>query len=310
MVMIKIKVKEIQYLLNDSDQVVGSTEHYFTNVQTSDMINEESLDWINPLKNNKQEYLCNSKAKVIICEKQLSIPEAIRNNKCLIMVDNPKLTFIRIANEYFVQINEYGIHPTAIVHPDAVISEQCYIGPFTYIGKSKIGDETIIYGHSYIYDNVTIGNYVIIKPGAVIGADGFGYERNEKDELEKFPHIGGVIIQDNVEIGAHACIDRGGLGYTIVEEGVKIDNMVHISHNVRVGKHSAVVSNVTIGGSTVIGDYSWIGPSSVLKDQIRIGIRSTVGMGAVVTKNIPDNETWAGQSARPLSRFTKISFGE
>jgi UDP-3-O-[3-hydroxymyristoyl] glucosamine N-acyltransferase len=300
-----IKVKEIVHVLNDADRVVGNTEHFFTNIQTADMINEESLDWINPLKDDKSEYLHTSKAKVIICEKDLDIPEEVKQSKCIIMVDNPKLTFLRIANSYFVEKIEYGIHPTAIVHPDAVISGKCHIGPYTYIGKAAIGENTIIYGHSHIYDQVTIGNHVIIKPGTIIGGEGFGFVRNEKEEFEKFPHIGGVVIRDNVEIGAKTCIDRGALGDTIIEEGVKIDSLVHISHNVRIGKHSAIVSNVTIGGSTVIGDYSWVAPSSVLKDHIELGHRSTVGMGAVVTKNIPAGETWAGLPARPLNRFAK-----
>jgi UDP-3-O-[3-hydroxymyristoyl] glucosamine N-acyltransferase len=301
-----IKVKEIIHLLNPADQVVGDTNNYFNNFSTADIVNGESLDWINPLKSNKQEYLLQSKAKVIICGKDLEIPGDIKRNKCLILSDNPKLTFMRIANNFLDNKIEYGIHPTAIIHPDAVISENSYIGPYSYIGKSTIGGETVILGYAYIYDRVTIGNHVMIKAGAVIGADGFGYVRNEEDEFEKFPHIGGVVIKDHVEIGANTCIDRGALGYTIIEEGAKIDNLVQISHNVKIGKHSAVVSHVTIGGSTVVGDYSWIAPSVVLKDNIRVGNRSTVGMGAVVTKNIPDGETWSGPPARPINRFASI----
>jgi UDP-3-O-[3-hydroxymyristoyl] glucosamine N-acyltransferase len=301
-----IKVKDIVHLLNVDDQVVGSTNNYFNNFPTADMVNGESLDWINPLKSNKHEYLLQSKAKVIICGKDLDIPEDIKRNKCLILSDNPKLTFMRIANNFLDNKIEYGIHPTAMIHPNAVISDKCYIGPYSYIGKSTIGDETVILGYAYIYDRVTIGNHVMIKAGAIIGAGGFGYIRNEEDEFEKFPHIGGVVINDHVEIGANTCIDRGALGYTVIEEGTKIDNLVQISHNVKIGKHTAIVSHVTIGGSTVIGDYSWIAPSAVLKDNIRVGNRSTVGMGAVVTKDIPDGETWTGPPARPINRFARM----
>jgi len=300
-----IKVKEILYLLKDADIVIGDTNHYFNNVPPSELVNEESLDWINPIKKNKLEYLLNSKAKVIICDKSINKPEELSSTKCLILVENPKLTFLRIASIFFLPKVEFCIHPTATIHPASNISNKCYIGPYSYIGKSSIGDETIIYGHCHIYDHVTIGSHVTIHAGTVIGADGFGYQRNEKGEFEKFPHIGGVVIKDRVEIGANTCIDRGALGNTIIEEGAKIDNLVHIAHNVKVGKHTAVIAHAMIGGSTEIGDYSWVAPSVALRDQISIGDKTMIGMGAVVTKNIPDGETWIGAPAKPLAVFLK-----
>ena len=301
----KVKVKEILPLLSGSDQVVGNTDNYFTNIRTAENINEESLDWINPKRQNKYEYLNNSRANVIICGKDVEIPDALKNNKCFILADDPKLTFVRIANSLFINKVEYSIHPTAVIHPEAEIPEKCFIGPYTYIGKSSIGEDTIVYGNCHIYDGVIIGKHVIIKPGTVIGADGFGYVRNQQDEFEKFPHVGGVVVRDYVEIGSNTCIDRGALGDTIIDEGAKIDSLVHISHNVKIGKHSAIVSNVTIGGSTVIGNYTWIAPSAVLKDHVVVGHKCTVGTGAVVTKNIPDGEIWTSLSARPLNRFAK-----
>jgi UDP-3-O-[3-hydroxymyristoyl] glucosamine N-acyltransferase len=296
-----IKVKEILYLLNESDSVIGDTDYYFNNVPPSEHVNEESLDWINPIKKDKLEYLLNSKARVIICDKSINNPEELQSTKCLILVENPKLTFLRIASTFFLPKAKYGIHPTATIHPSANISDKCYIGPYSYIGKSTVGDETIIYGHCHIYDQVTIGRQVTIHAGTVIGADGFGYQRNEKGEFEKFPHIGGIIIKDNVEIGANTCIDRGALGNTIIEEGVKIDNLVHIAHNVSVGKHTAIIANTMIGGSTSIGEYSWIAPSVCIRDQLVIGNKVTVGMGSIVTKNIPNGETWLGAPAKPIA---------
>ncbi|MFA6455573.1 MAG: UDP-3-O-(3-hydroxymyristoyl)glucosamine N-acyltransferase, partial [Bacteroidota bacterium] len=161
-------------------------------------------------------------------------------------------------------------------------------------------------GQCYIYDNVRIGKNVIIQAGAVIGGDGYGYSRNDKGEFEKFPHVGAVLIEDDVEIGANTCVDRGTLGNTIIREGAKIDNLVHIAHNVTVGKHAAVIAQSMIGGSTVIGDYGWIAPSASLMNGIKIGSKVTVGLGAVVTKNIPDGETWAGVPAQPLRDFVSI----
>jgi len=301
-----IKVNEILHLLNKSDKIIGNPDNYFNNVPPADLVNEESLDWINPIKKNKLEYLLNSKAKVIICDNSFEIPDSILDNRCLIIVENPKLTFLRIASTFFLQKVEFGIHPTATIHPEAVLSENCHIGPYTYIGKSSIGENTVIYGNCYIYDQVTIGSHVTIHAGTIIGADGFGYQRNEKGEFEKFPHIGGVIIKDNVEIGANTCIDKGALGNTFIDEGAKIDNLVHIAHNVRVGKHSAVIAHAMVGGSTVIDDYSWVAPCVALRDQIQIGKRTTIGMGAVVTKSVPDGETWTGSPAKPLSEFVEL----
>jgi len=221
-------------------------------------------------------------------------------------VKNPKLTFIRIVSHFFKSNDFTGIHPSAVIHPSAMIPESSYIGPNTYIGKCIIGENTIIHGNCYLYDNTQVGNNVTIHAGTVIGAEGFGYQRNEQGEFEKFPHIGGVIIGDNVDIGSNTSIDRGALGNTIIGEGAKIDNLVHIAHNVKVGKHSAVISHAMIGGSTIIGDYSWVAPNAALKDQIAIGQNVTVGMGAVVMKNIPNGETWTGSPAKNIMEYVKL----
>ncbi len=197
---------------------------------------------------------------------------------------------------------EYGIHPTAIIHPEAIISEKIFVGPNTVIGKCVIGDETIIYGNCYIFDNTTIGKNVTIMPNTTIGGTGYGYEKNEENEFELFPHIGGVQIENNVDIGANTCIDRGTLGNTIIGSGSKIDNLVHIAHNVAIGKNCAIIAHSMIGGSTIINDNSWVAPSSCLRDGISIGKNSIVGLGAVVVKTIPENETWIGNPAKKIER--------
>ncbi len=301
--MIQITYNDIKPFLEKNARVIGNENFVVTNVATAENVDNGSLDWVNPLKEDKSGYLLRSKAKVILCEHDVPTDALDLTNKCIIHVSNPKLTFIRIANHFFNNSELSGIHPTAVIHPEAIISEHSYIGPNTYIGKCKIGKRIIIHGNCYLYDNTTIGDYVTIHAGTVIGADGFGYQRNESGEFEKFPHIGGVIIGNNVDIGSNTSIDRGALGNTIIEDGAKIDNLVHIAHNVRVGKHSAVIANTMVGGSTVIGAYSWVAPSVALRDQIQIGDHSTVGMGAVVTKSIPDGETWTGSPAKPLADF-------
>jgi UDP-3-O-[3-hydroxymyristoyl] glucosamine N-acyltransferase len=226
--------------------------------------------------------------------------------KNFILVENPKLIYQRIVEKLFHKRALNGIHPTSVIHPKALIGINVNIGPFTYIGEVSIGDNAYIYGNVYIYDNVVIGNNVVIQAGTVIGSDGFGLTRNENREFENFPHIGGVIIEDNVEIGANTTIDRGTLGNTILMQGSKIDNLVHIAHNVEIGKHSAVVANSMVAGSTKIGNYCWVAPSASLRDRIHIPSESTIGMGAVVTKSILQPGTYTGNPAKELSEIVSI----
>ncbi len=161
-------------------------------------------------------------------------------------------------------------------------------------------------GNNVILDKTIIGNNVVINPGTVIGSEGFGYQRREDKKLEKFPHFGGVIIEDDVEIGSNTSIDRGTLKNTIIRKGSKIDNLVHIAHNVEIGEYCLIIANSMIGGSAKIKKYSWVAPSASILNGIEIGENSTIGMGAVVVKSVPNNQTWAGVPARPLEEFIRI----
>jgi UDP-3-O-[3-hydroxymyristoyl] glucosamine N-acyltransferase len=225
--------------------------------------------------------------------------------KVLIKVDNPKLVFAKIANSILSRKQKYGFHSTSVIHPDAKIHRNCYIGPHAYIGRAVIGEGTIIYGNCYIYDNVSIGKRVIIDAGCVIGSEGFGFVRDEDGIPVRFPQIGGVLIEDDVEIGANSCIDRGALNNTIIHQGVKIDKLVHIAHNVEIGKYSFIISNSVIAGSSRIGDFCWISPTTTVINKVNIGNRSVIGIGSVVTKNVPDDQTWMGNPAAPIDKFIK-----
>ena len=303
----KIKYSDIKTLLEDSHQVIGDINQIvFEGVAPIKEAKETHLVWINPSKPDKQELAKYTKAKFIITDSSLDCHNPELAGKVFIIVKDPKLNYLRIVKNFFDHKPAFGIHPTAWIHPEAEIHPETFIGPFVYIGKSKIDAGSVVHGHCHIYDGVTIGKNVIIHAGCVVGSDGYGYARNDRGELEKFPHIGGVVIEDNVDVGANTCIDRGTLGDTIVREGAKIDNLVHIAHNVVVGRHAAVIANAMIGGSTVIGDYGWVAPSVSLMNGINIGFKSTAGLGAVVTKDIPEGETWAGIPARPLDEFIEI----
>ena len=297
----------IPYLLED-DQIIGekSKNIFFTNIATSKNINEFSLDWINTSNPKKQELFDCSKARIIICDNSIKAHKDILRRKCIIRANDPKHTFANIANFIFIEKPESGIHSTAVISPNARIHQSAYIGPLTYIGKAIIGKNTSIHGNCFIYDHVEIGKNVIINAGTVIGSEGYGYVRNQKKKLIKFPHIAGVVIGDNVEIGSNVSIDRGSLSDTIIMKGAKIDNLVHIAHNVVVGKNAAVIANAMIGGSTKIGDNSWVAPSASILEQLNISNNVIIGVGSVVTKNIPNGQTWAGSPAKPIKEFINL----
>jgi UDP-3-O-[3-hydroxymyristoyl] glucosamine N-acyltransferase len=214
-------------------------------------------------------------------------------------------------------VPETGIHRTAVVHPTAAIGANGRIGPHVviegeariganavvhagcYIGRgTQLGDDCFLWPNVVIRDGCIVGHRVIFHPNAVIGADGFGYFFAE-GRHQKIPHIGGVMIGDDVEVGACACIDRAKFGYTAIGKGVKIDNLVQIGHNVRVGEHCVFAAQTGISGSVRIGDRCLFGGKTGATDHVTIGddVRLAGGF-AVATKDIPDGLMISGWPAR------------
>jgi|TARA_R100000234_G_C4998059_1_gene178926 UDP-3-O-[3-hydroxymyristoyl] glucosamine N-acyltransferase len=147
---------------------------------------------------------------------------------------------------------------------------------------------------------IVIGKGCDICETSRLGNEGFGFEPDENGDLVFFPHFGGVIIGNNVRIGSYTCIDRGNMRDTVVCDNVKIDNLVHVAHNVKIGKNTMVVAGAVICGSVEIGESCFIGANSTIRQHLKVGNNSIVGMGSVVTKNIPNNEVWAGNPARKI----------
>ena len=267
---------------------------------------QSSISFIGEERKDKIELVKKSQAGCLLVDYRIINELEEQNLSTLyIGVESPREAFVLLLND-MIEHTYGGIHVTAVIHEDAIIGKNVAIGANCLIGKCIIKNETVIHPNVTILDNVSIGSNVIIWSGAVIGADGFGYVKT-KSGMVNFPHIGGVIIDDYVHIGANTCIDKGTLGNTIIGKGSKIDNLVHIAHNVSIGENSFVIANAMIGGSTSIGENSWIAPSSSLRDSISVGNNTTIGMGAVVTKNVKGDSIMAGNPARSFDEFIKIN---
>ncbi len=220
----------------------------------------------------------------------------------------PRLDFARLLAAHFTPARPAGVHPQAVVDANAQLGAGAYVGPLATLGPAvEIGEHTVIHAGVHVYGPVRIGAGTTIHAGTVIGAAGFGYERDADGALTPFPQLGSVEIGDDVEIGANACIDRGALGATVIESGARIDNLVHIAHNVHVGRDAAVIAHAMVGGSTRIGPRAWIAPSATLRDQLTIGADATVGLGAVVVRPVAEGTTVAGSPARELGELRRIS---
>jgi len=198
-----------------------------------------------------------------------------------------------------------GIHPTAVIGEGSRIGAGASIGPHANIGRGvMIGDGCLLHANVTIYDDVTIGRGVTMHSGCVIGADGFGFTM-EAGRWEKFPQVGRVEIGDYVEIGANTCVDRAALGVTVIGEGTKLDNMVHIGHNCRIGRHVVIAAQTGLSGGVVVEDYAVIGGQVGIGDKARIQSRAVLGSGCgiLTSKIVRAGEVVWGTPARPLKEY-------
>jgi UDP-3-O-[3-hydroxymyristoyl] glucosamine N-acyltransferase len=193
----------------------------------------------------------------------------------------------------------------AVVAEGAVIGAGSVIGPNSYVGRgSVVGSLCTVHANVSIYDGVTLGDRVILHSGAVIGADGFGYAASAKGAA-KIRHAGGVVLQDDVEIGANTAVDRGTIDDTSVGARTKIDNLCQVGHNVTIGSDCLIAGTAAIGGSVTIGKGVIVGGNVAISDHVTIGDGARIAGRSGVTKDIPDGETWAGFPARPYRAYVR-----
>ncbi len=187
----------------------------------------------------------------------------------------------------------------AVIGERAVISDGAVIGANSYIGDSvEIGQNSIIYPNVSIYAHCIVGSNVIIHSGAVIGADGFGYNPSENG-WQKIPHLGYVIIEDDVEIGANTCVDRGTSGTTVIGKGTKVDNLVQIAHNVKIGSNSLIIALVGLAGSVEIGNNVIVAGQTGILDHVKIEDNCKFAVRSGVTRDCKGDESYSGYPAQP-----------
>ena len=241
-----------------------------------------------------------------------------------LVTDKPRQVFFTLVAHYSRKTALPGVHSTVIAGNGCSVSDKACIGPYTVLGERvTIGAGAVIHGHCQLGDDVTIGENTIIFPlvsiyhevdigsdciihsGVVIGADGYGFAETA-DKLVKIPQIGRIEIGNDVEIGANTCIDRATLGKTLIENGVKIDNLVQIAHNVRIREHARIVSQVGIAGSTDIGRWAVLAGQAGLADHIVIGDRVVLTAQAGIGKSLTEPGIYSGTPARPMKEHYKI----
>ncbi|WP_298121021.1 UDP-3-O-(3-hydroxymyristoyl)glucosamine N-acyltransferase [Flavobacterium sp.] len=307
-----LTIQEINTVLNG--EIIGKTTHSITAPEQLDLAKETEISFIGSKKYEK--YWVNSNASAAIVNEDISIEPG--ENKVFIKVKNADLAMSQVLEMFAPDAPQFDemIHPTAVVHPTAKIGNGtkigagCYIGPNVEIGDnailypnvtildhSIIGQNTIIWSGAVVRERCHVGAFCILHPNCTIGADGFGFRPCPEKGLVKIPQIGNVIIGNGVEIGANSCVDRGKFSSTVVGDGCKIDNLVQIGHNSKLGKCCIMAGNSGLAGSVTLGNGVIIGGSASIKDHTTIGDRAIIGAGSGVAADVEAGKTMLGYPA-------------
>lgn len=289
-------------------------------ITTVASLTDATADQLSFLSNRKYaSQLAQTNAGAVLVPKNLE-----GENDRWIRVDDPYFAISRIMTRWFgARPMPKGISPKASIAPSARLGTNVAVGNFVTIGDdvvlgnnvtifqgasieagSIIGDDCIIYPNVVVYDATRIGRRCVIHAGVIIGSDGYGFAMH-KGKHHKIPQIGIVRIEDDVEIGAGTTIDRAALGETVIGEGTKIDNLVQIGHNVKIGKHCLLVSQVGIAGSTELGDYVSVAGQSGFSGHLKIGNRVQVAAKSAVLEDVPDDTKVMGSPALPFNEFAR-----
>ena len=308
-------------------EIIGSSSVIVTDLAKIEEGKEGTLSFLSNPK--YEEFIYTTKSSICIVNKDFIPVKPLPLSLTLIKVENSYTCFAQLL-ELYDNLNkkEAKIEQPSFIDNSAVIGSDLYLGAFAYIGKNvEIGNKVVIYPNVYLGDNVKIGSNTVLHPGVsiyfgckvgenciihagtVVGSDGFGFAPNSEGVFQKIPQIGNVIIENNVEIGSNCAIDRATMGSTFIREGVKIDNLCQIAHNVDIGKNSALAALVAVAGSAKIGKRVMIGGQAAINGHLSIADDTKIVGQSGVVKTVKEAVTLMGTPAIPLNDFKKSSVG-
>lgn len=321
----EFSASQIAGLLNG--QVVGNPDVTVTGLAK---IEEGVAGSLSFLSNPKyEEFIYSTGSSICIVNSSFEPAKPLPDSLTLVKVEDAYACFARLLDLYG-QMNKKApkIEQPSFIAETAVVGEGLYLAAFAYIGEgAKVGNNVTIYPNVYIGDNVVIGNDTtlfagakiysnsvvgsrcIIHAGVVVGSDGFGFAPDEKGVFSKVPQIGNVIIEDDVEIGANTTIDCATMGSTIIRKGVKIDNLVHLAHNVEIGEHSAMAAQVGVAGSAKIGKHVMVGGQAGISGHLTIADGTKIVAQSGIPSSVKKPDTLMGSPGISIDDFKKSYFG-
>jgi UDP-3-O-[3-hydroxymyristoyl] glucosamine N-acyltransferase len=273
---------------------------------------------------NFERYLEGTGAGCVIVDDKRELVNV--QSRSYIRCSHPHKAFVQLLESLLNQMPkpETGIHPSAVVSATANVNPTASIGPHAVIGDNatvgastvvmsgcvlgnnvSVGEHSLLHPHVVIEDDCIVGDRCIVHAHAVIGSDGFGYLENSDGSFHKIPQVGNVVVMNDVEIGAGACIDRAALGSTVVENGVKLDNMVHLAHNVRIQTNTAIAAQSGIAGGTIIGERNRVAGQVGVVGYIQTAPNVILGAQSGVSKSITQPGVYSGSPAMELKQRLK-----
>lgn len=302
-------------------EILGNENELITGVSPIESGMKGHLSFIG--QENFLNYLDETQCSVLIVSKKFLAEKSYKPT--IIAVEDAYLSFQILMNMYheMTQNKKKGIEENTYIAPTSTIEKEVYVGAFSYVsddvligegtqvfpqvflGKGvKIGRHCKIEAGVKIYEGCLIGDNCVIHANTVIGGDGFGFQPTQ-DGFKKIPQLGNVVLEDNVEIGSNCSIDRATIGSTIIGQGTKIDNLIQIAHNVKIGKNNVIAAQAGIAGSTVIGDWNQIGGQTGIIGHIHIGNQVKIQAQSGVNNHVADGEVLYGSPAIPAGNFRR-----
>jgi len=316
---LKFTAKQISEILHG--EVYGNPNEEVSKLSKIEEGEKGSLTFLSNPKYNS--WLYTTDASVVIVDVKFTPEKEVSST--MIKVEDPYMAFTKLLEYYNkIQLHRSGIESPVFVHDSVKYGEELYLGAFSYLSENVrigkhvkiypnvfignnvvIGDHTTIFSGTKIYSDVVIGDHCTLHSGSIIGSDGFGFAPDKNGGYSKIPQIGNVIIGDHVDIGSGTTIDRATLGSTIIKSGVKLDNQIHIAHNVEIGENTVIAAQTGIAGSAKIGKECKIGGQVGIVGHITIGNNVRIQAQSGIGKSIPDNEIVQGSPAMPYTDFNK-----